>query len=135
MEAGRQRTLNENLIKEKGKRILPSMVIYGANASGKSNIIMSLAIMRDIILAGSLESQLPNLITLELYPFAHNGEKRPIIFEIEFINKGYHLIYGFEVSCELFEKSSREILSEQLFVIIEKNKQIKLLDETEKKSH
>ena len=43
MKAGTQRTLDENLIRENGLRILPSAVIYGANASGKSNIIMSLA--------------------------------------------------------------------------------------------
>jgi len=49
MKAGRQRTLDENLIRENGLRILPSAVIYGANASGKSNIIMSLALMREIV--------------------------------------------------------------------------------------
>jgi len=127
MEAGKQRTLNENLIREKGKRILPSMVIYGANASGKSNIIMSLAIMREIVLTGSLESNLPDLNNLELYPFAHNSEKKPMMFQIEFINKGYHLLYGFEVSCELFKKGSREIASEQLYVV-SKNKYIKLFE-------
>jgi len=45
MRAGTQRTYDENLIRGAGMRILPSAVIYGANASGKSNIIMSLALM------------------------------------------------------------------------------------------
>ena len=40
MVAGRQTTLNENLIRAHELRIVPSAVIYGANASGKSNIIM-----------------------------------------------------------------------------------------------
>ena len=35
MKAGAQRTLDENLIRKYGLRILPSAVIYGANASGK----------------------------------------------------------------------------------------------------
>jgi len=64
MKAGRQRTLDENLIRENGLRILPSAVIYGANASGKSNIIMSLALMREIVLLGSVGTSHPYLNNL-----------------------------------------------------------------------
>ncbi len=38
MRASAQRTLNKNLIKHDDSRVIPSTVIYGANASGKSNI-------------------------------------------------------------------------------------------------
>ena len=68
MVASRQTTLNDNLIREYGLRIIPSSVIYGANASGKSNIIMSLAIMKEIVLSGSIEGNSSNLSHLELYP-------------------------------------------------------------------
>ncbi len=126
MIAGTQRTLNENLIKMEGYRIIPSAVIYGANASGKSNIIMSLAVMKDIILSGSLESNAADLNNLELYPFAHNEADRPMLFEIEFLHKGYHLKYGFELLCTLFKKGDRRIVSENLSVIDKKFNQIKL---------
>jgi AAA15 family ATPase/GTPase len=133
MRAGKQRTLNENLIREDGNRIIPSAVIYGANASGKSNIIMSLALMREIILSGSLKTNVPGINNLELYPFAHNGENRPITFEIEFKNNGHHLLYGFEVFCTLFEKSSRRITREALYVAKSKNNRIKLFERDKNK--
>ena len=116
MEAGTQRTLDENLIRENGLRILPSAVIYGANASGKSNIIMSLAIMREIIMQGSLEAMSPDLNNLELYPFAHSLEQKPMLFEVEFTNGGFHFLYSFEVLTKLFYKEKRQIVSERLWI-------------------
>ena len=129
MKAGTQRTMNENLIKGNGYGIIPSAVIYGANASGKSNIIMSLAVMKEIIISGSLEYNIADLNNLELYPFAYNDAESPMSFEIEFKNNGYHFIYGFEISCKLFKKGSeRRILSENLSVVISKSKIIKLFE-------
>lgn len=116
MGAGPQRTLDENLIRQNGLRILPSAVIYGANASGKSNIIMSLALMREIVLQGSLEASSPDLNNLELYPFAHSSDRNPMLFEVEFINEDSHFLYSFEVMTKLFDKEKRQITSEQLWI-------------------
>jgi len=116
MKAGTQRTLDENLIRAKGLRILPSAVIYGANASGKSNIIMSLALMREIVLLGSIEASSEDLKNLEIYPFAHSPEQNPMLFETEFINKGEQFRYSFEVMAKLSGKSKRQIKSEQLWI-------------------
>ncbi|WHH60024.1 ATP-binding protein [Petroclostridium sp. X23] len=116
MEAGAQRTLDENLIRENKLRILPSAVIYGANASGKSNIIMSLAIMREIVLQGSLEAFSSDLNNLELYPFAHSSEQKPMLFEIEFTNEESRFLYSFEVLTKSFDKDKRQIVSEQLWI-------------------
>ena len=129
MKAGTQRTMNENLIKENGYSIVPSTVIYGANASGKSNIIMSLAVMKEIIISGSLEYNIADLNNLELYPFAYSDTESPMSFEIEFKNNGYHFIYGFEIFCKLFKKGlERRILSENLSVVIGKSKIVKLFE-------
>ncbi|ADY55485.1 abortive infection protein, putative [Syntrophobotulus glycolicus DSM 8271] len=116
MRAGAQRTLDENLIRENGLRILPSAVIYGANASGKSNIMMSLALMREIVLQGSLEASSSDLNNLELYPFAHDSEQNPMLFEVEFTNEGSHFLYSFEVMTKQFDKEKRQIISEQLWI-------------------
>ena len=128
MFAGLQRTLNENLIKKNGNRILPSALIYGANASGKSNIIMSLAVMKEIVLAGSLESNNPDLNNLEFYPFAHDGNNNPMLFEVEFTNNNQHMIYNFEIQCTPFKKEERKIISENLFVIKNRNEKIKIFE-------
>jgi len=117
MIAGRQTTLNDNLIREYGLRIAPSAVIYGANASGKSNIIMSLAVMKDIVLAGSLEANLSNLKNLELYPFAYQELEKPMKFEIDFIYDGKRLEFGFEIEVTTFKKQTRSIVSEFLAYI------------------
>ncbi len=42
MKASSQTTFNDTLIRTNGLRTLLSAVIYGANASGKSNVIKSL---------------------------------------------------------------------------------------------
>lgn len=117
MVAGRQTTLNDNLIRAYDLRIIPSGVIYGANASGKSNIIMSLAVMKDIVLSGSVEGNSSNLNNLELYPFAHNDSDAPMKFEIDFIHQDQRMEYSFEVGLKKFKKGSREILSEQFSLI------------------
>jgi len=117
MIAGRQTTLNDNLIREHDLRIVPSAVIYGANASGKSNIIMSLVVMKDIVLSGSLEANIANLKNLELYPFAYQESEKPMSFEIDFIYGGRRLEFGFEVEVSTFKKETRRIVSEFLTYI------------------
>ena len=117
MIAGRQTTLNDNLIREYDLRVVPSAVIYGANASGKSNIIMSLAVMKDIVLSGSLEANISNLKNLELYPFAYQESEKPMSFEIDFIYGGRRLEFGFEVEVSTFKKDTRRIVSEFLTYI------------------
>lgn len=128
MIAGMQRTLNENLIRKKGLRIIPSAVIYGANASGKSNIIMSLAVMKEIVLAGTLEASVPDLKNLELYPFVYCPINSPMEFEIEFIHKGVHIIYGFGLSLTKFKKGNRKILTENLCVVDKRSNNIKIFE-------
>jgi hypothetical protein len=117
MIAGRQTTLNNNLIREYGLRVVPSAVIYGANASGKSNIIMSLAVMKDIVLSGSLAASLPNLKNLELYPFAYHESEQPMCFKIDFIHDEKRLEFGFEIEVSPFKKETRKIVSEFLTYI------------------
>ncbi len=124
MVAGRQTTLNENLIREYDLRIIPSAVIYGANASGKSNIIMSLAVMKDLVLSGSLEANLPNLKNLELFPFIYQETEKPMGFEIDFVIDGKRIEYGFEIEVSTFKKDIRRIVSEYLTYIDESEQKI-----------
>ena len=117
MEAGRQTTLNENLIRDYNLRTVPSAVIYGANASGKSNIIMSLAVMKEIVLTGSIEPNVPNLSHLELYPFVYQDNIEPMKFEIDFVQNNKRLVFGFEIKVSTFKKETRKIVSEFLAYI------------------
>ncbi len=135
MIAGRQTTLNDNLIREYELRIIPSAVIYGANASGKSNIIMSLAVMKDIVLSGSLEANIANLKNLELYPFAYQEAEKPMKFEIDFIYAGKRLEFGIEVEVSTFKKENRRIVSEFLSYIDKSDQKIIIYTREQNKIH
>jgi len=122
LKAGVQTSLNENLIREFDLRLLPSAVIYGPNASGKSNLIMSLEVMRDIILSGSPSANLPSLKNLELCPFVHYDAKTPMNFEADFINGGKRFLYSFSIQVNFLKREERKIIFESLSVIDKKDK-------------
>lgn len=126
MIASSQTTLNENLIRSNKLRILPSCVIYGANASGKSNIIKAMAVMREIVLSGSLEQNIGPVKNLELYPFIYQTENRPVAFEIEFIHENTRIEYGFAFEVNTENKGNRRIVSEFLNHIDSKEHRINL---------
>ncbi len=87
----------------RGEKLLPSAVIYGANASGKSNLLMALSFMRAAILfshsRGGPQSQVPRR------PFALSpeGENTPTRMSIEFVHKGIRYKYGFEAFTDRFD--------------------------------
>ncbi|MBK7410269.1 MAG: ATP-binding protein [Saprospirales bacterium] len=79
--------------------LLKSKAIYGANASGKSNVVRALASMLTIICDGLKDEEvLPKRIT----PFWFREENllQPSFFQIVFILDGVQYRYGFEASRE-----------------------------------
>ena len=76
-------------------RLLRSAVIYGANASGKSNLIVALVKMQDLVLNSTrlLESQFREYFT----PFQldSGSDQMPTQFEITVIIKKLRYQYGF----------------------------------------
>lgn len=83
---------------ERGKaKLLKTVLLYGANASGKSNILEAFVTYRALILTSTSHhstSQLP------MQPFKLNTEtvKRPSHFESEFIIKNKRYKYGFKAN-------------------------------------
>lgn len=121
MRAGAQTTLNDNLIRRGHKRYLPSVVIYGPNASGKSNIIMSLSLMREIVLQGGIDASTSELNELEIYPFAYDSTRKLMDFGIEFENGGKRFKYALLIEVVPFNnKGKRKIVSEVLAMSNEK---------------
>lgn len=88
--------------------LLKSTVIYGANASGKSNLISAIRFMRQLVLFSSKDTQSAEPISVE--PFRLNTETvdKPTFFEMVFILEGRTYRYGFEVDTE-------KVVSEWLF--------------------
>lgn len=75
--------------------VLPAAILYGANASGKSNLLKALSFMRHVVLGsfryGTTESPLPH------HPFLLSPKTKdaPSSFEVELVLNGVRHMYGF----------------------------------------
>ncbi|MCL2259267.1 MAG: AAA family ATPase [Proteobacteria bacterium] len=88
--------------------LLKSAVLYGANASGKSNIMSALQYMRGVVVESA---SVPPGQTFAVQPFRLNTkfEKQPSEFEMSFIMDGVRYQYGFAMT-------PRQIIHEHLLV-------------------
>ena len=79
--------------------LLKSAAIYGANASGKSNLILALYFMQSFVINSS-KLQITDKIDLEKFRLSSETEDKPSFFKIVFYldNKTYE--YSFEVTQE-----------------------------------
>lgn len=103
---------------------LSSAVIYGPNASGKTNIIGAMDSFKAIVLRGHIRNEedisAPNVAsnTLELIPNNNCSETLPVDFSIKFIENNFLIEYSFSAVLGRFLESEypRKIISETLFV-------------------
>ena len=100
--------LKENIASVKTEKILKSLVLYGANSSGKSNLIKALHRMREVVLSSV---RLNDSDELAYTPFllSTETESKPTFFEIIFWQEAKRYRYGFEYDL-------KQIVSEWLFV-------------------
>lgn len=98
-------TLDQNNVFkiEKQPALLTSAALYGANASGKSNLVAALNIMRQLALFSAIGTERTGGIAVE--PFRLNTKTRtqPSHFEIVFVAEGKRYRYGFEVTQDRVE--------------------------------
>jgi len=90
--------------------LLTSAAVYGANASGKSNLIRALEFMRQFVLTSANESQPGEPIRVEPFQFSTETDTKPSFFEIVFLLNGIQYRYGFEAN-------QKQIISEWLFSV------------------
>ncbi|MDJ0620009.1 MAG: ATP-binding protein [Calothrix sp. MO_192.B10] len=81
-------------------RLLKSTVIYGANASGKSNLLRAMQVLRNIVVNSASRMQKGDKFSIE--PFRLNSELReqPTSFEVIFIHKDIRYEYGLALNTE-----------------------------------
>ncbi|WP_026575706.1 AAA family ATPase [Bacillus sp. UNC438CL73TsuS30] len=80
--------------------LLKTAVIYGANASGKSNLFSSMSFMKNFILNSSKESQSNEKINVKEFKFSSDTLNKPSEFEIIFIHEEIPYRYGFIIDTE-----------------------------------
>lgn len=120
-----KRDLKDRLINVSGKKTikknaLPSMVIYGANASGKTSIISAINMLKQIIINGTIKRQIKNkdIKELDICSFIHDNKKinEPIHLEITF--KTDENIYNYLINViATYLNPTRKIVSEELNIV------------------
>jgi uncharacterized protein len=114
MQAGTVRggELNHHVIKGKGRNdvdILKSAIIYGANASGKSNFIKAIEFAKSVILNGLTITATEN----KHFRLDAQSIEQPTRFEFEFKSNGKMYAYGVVLSLK-----NRKIQEEWLFELL-----------------
>jgi hypothetical protein len=101
-------------------KLLKSAAIYGANASGKSNLAKALGFMRWFMINSSKETQSTEKIDVERFKLSTETEAKPSFFEIVFLMNGKRYRYGFEATRD-------KVVSEWLFYV-PKSRETKLFE-------
>lgn len=114
MRARKHSRLNEHLINGLENRFLKCGVLYGANASGKTNFIKATNFAKNIVINGVI----PGKIINRYFRIDKSMYEIPGKFEFEIENNGCDYIYGFKISY-----LHNRICEEWLYQI-EKNKKI-----------
>ncbi len=78
-----------------GDKLLPVAAIYGANSSGKTNVIRALQLM-DRMIMQSIRLNDGEELPYDPYLFNIKSRKSPTLFEMTFIVDGHKYRYGFE---------------------------------------
>lgn len=131
----------ESQIGKKIYKTLPTAVIYGPNASGKTNIISAIEVFKSIVLRGNIEngdfvfdSSNEATKTLELIPNLSSDKPQPVEFEIKFIENNTLYQYGIKIDLGVFleKEYNRQILGESLYInnemIFERNASLSIGD-------
>lgn len=122
-QKGLDYSIQSTKIGSKVYKTLSSGIIYGPNASGKTNIVGAIETMKAIVLRGNISnSDAPASFNfassnLELIPNC-DVENKPTEFLISFIESGLYIEYSFVVDIGpfLYRDYDRKIISEKLSV-------------------
>ncbi len=83
---------------------VPSAIIYGANASGKSNVLAALQFLRSAVISSHSQGFPGSRALRQAFALAHDSANQPSVLDIDFIvdNVRYH--FGFEATDLAFKK-------------------------------
>lgn len=113
MEAASIQELSDAVVKSCDEELLPVAVMYGANSSGKSNVLKALKTMRDVLL-NSVKLNPKDRLDAEPFSLDLTSGDEPTSFEIQFTLNNSKFRYGFDYTAEaiiaewLYEKRPGE---------------------------
>ena len=97
--AGKDTQLADNCVVQGKLRLLKAVGVYGPNASGKSNFIKALKVMKDIVI-DSADYQPGRKLPVEPFLFDSESQKKPSTFEVTFFHEKVRYQYGFTATNE-----------------------------------
>ena len=100
-----------------GVKLLPAIAVYGANSSGKSNLLSALKMMKKVLLS-SVKTNPTETLKTDIFKLDERYSLKPTLFDAVFTSGDCTYRYGFEYS-------PQKINSEWLYTI--KNDREKLL--------
>lgn len=111
--ASKDKTFEDTHTLETGLKAAPRLVrsaaIYGANASGKSNLIKALQYMRGVVMESATVIQPGQTYAVQPFRLDAESANQPTEFEVTFILDGIRYQYGFAMT-------TQRIVSEHLLV-------------------
>ncbi len=99
-----------------GVRTLHGAVLYGANASGKSNLLRAMTFFFRFVRDSAREGQSGDEIPVQPFAFHEDSVEEPSYFEVVFVLEGVRYRYGAELDrtrvCRewLYRRKAREVL-------------------------
>lgn len=94
MVPGKCSRLSHHAVKTNGIDLLKLNAIYGANGAGKSNLIRTLAILKDFLLNG----EMPIAFITETFKFDEGSDSKDVYLGIEFIKDDTPYYYGLTIN-------------------------------------
>ena len=107
--AGTDKEHEADLIDANGKkRLVPVVAVYGANSSGKSNILLAMQTMHDMITGPSAQLLKEKKLPHDPFMFSEPTQAMPTELEVIFYYNGVKYAYSFSFD-------ARQILTEDLY--------------------
>ena len=110
----------DNVVEELSYSIVKSLAIYGANSSGKSNLIEALQTMKYCVVS-SVKLNPNDLLPYDPFLLV-KGNDAPTLFEVSFLKGGFCFRYGFSYTKEsvtdewLFRRTTKRSKEQALFI-------------------
>ncbi|WP_373033452.1 ATP/GTP-binding protein [Sulfurovum sp.] len=101
LEATKLKDHTENIFSVGKNTLLKSAVIYGPNASGKSNLFNAMRFMRNFIETSATEYKLNDPIDVEPFELNISTKDAPSLFEATFIHNDIRYRYGFRLDKDI----------------------------------
>lgn len=105
-------TIGNKLLCSGDNELLKSAVIFGGNASGKSNVFKALAYMKNVVVLSA--SQYPIVQKVEKFQFFKDAQFENSEFEIELIQNNTFYKYGFQIKDGIIQKEWLDKRKERL---------------------